>query len=93
MSTAPLEHINEAHGHIRAALHGHVEALDDPSGREALRSLLWLLSEATERVTGNADDRDLLRQVGDRLTGDEGAAERVAQLMGRARTRPAEPII
>lgn len=79
------DHLYEAHEHVRAVCHLDHSNLTEED-RAALRTLLWRISEVLPE-----DSADVLplRQIGDRLTGEEGSAESVAALY-RLVNRPAQ---
>lgn len=62
-----MTHLEDAYDAVRAHLHGRRADVD--AEREELRSLLWLVAEAVERVDGHRADGMPLRDIGDSLTG------------------------
>lgn len=80
--SSPNELLGDAEQAVRALLHGTLEQIDTSENREGARSLLWKLSELVDVLGGSQEQVDALRKVGDTLTDDVGAAERVRELLG-----------
>lgn len=62
-----MTHLEDAYDAVRAHLHGH--RTDIEAERDELRSLLWLVAEAVERIEGRGSGM-ALRDLGDDLTGE-----------------------
>ncbi|MDP9820468.1 hypothetical protein [Nocardioides massiliensis] len=71
--------LEDAYGAVREHLHGGPDA-DTP---DDLRSLLWLVAEAVERLDGHRHDGMPLRDLGDSLTGAAMSPALRALLEGR----------
>lgn len=78
------DYLDEATECVRAVCHLNHSNLqrDDVV---ALRTLLWRISEV---LPEDSADVMRLRQIGDRLTGEEGSAERLAALYRTAKPLP-----
>lgn len=76
-----MTHLEDAYDAVRAHLHGHRTDID--AERDELRSLLFLVAEAVERIDGHRGDGMALRDLGDSLTGATMSAAFRALLEGR----------